>query len=480
MRKIFLVIISTALTAVAFQSCIPRYYDPKVLDCPKPVQGCEPVAWEGIPQDTTPNAAALTGFRYSFRPVTGINTDSDEWQLSFIDGREAMLTFTDAGLQKIIKCEMVMPDAFVIRGGIIDNMPGHKGAVNFSDDMAALAYSPYALVQLKSKYRNFAPESESFGNSRIVLAEYSNDAIKSTYEFPQTASGDSVAWSSHPAIAPGGKVVVFAGEIAGGIGGIDLWYFVNNGSEWEGPFNAGPTVNSKCNDITPFISESGEFFFSSAGHDNVGGFDIFSADVNPEFFENPISGKDYFSNRKNLRPPLNTIADEIFPNSPGDTDSLFYYSSNQLENSRGELKYEGGGFDIFVRAKVREREMISKNNENFKPEFEQDFEIADNRQPEFGDSATLRGRVYNKQTNQPVDSARITVKEVPNPNSKKEFYTDNAGNFEIEVPRNVELEVTAEKGTLFFDTRKIIVRDNEPVVNLDLEFFLPEICCYQD
>ena len=49
--------------------------------------------------------------------------------------------------------------------------------------------------------------------------------------------------------------------------------------------NAGPLINSPFNEETPFVSGDGKMlFFSSQGHYNMGGYDIFmcSLDENGE------------------------------------------------------------------------------------------------------------------------------------------------------------------------------------------------------
>jgi hypothetical protein len=46
--------------------------------------------------------------------------------------------------------------------------------------------------------------------------------------------------------------------------------------DWGKAENLGPNINTKSDEIAPFLSASGRvLFFASQGHQNMGGFDIF-------------------------------------------------------------------------------------------------------------------------------------------------------------------------------------------------------------
>jgi len=143
--------------------------------------------------------------------------------------------------------------------------------------------------------------------------------------------------------------------------GVDIWFVIKlDDGSWSEPINCGDSINSGCDEITPFLTQDGKtLLFSSCGHETVGGYDIFSSKIAPEFWD-LVKSKDlsklndagkYFSKAKNLRPPLNTPGDEIFPTSPGDPDELLYYASNQSAEVNSIVLLRGG-FDIFVRKRI--------------------------------------------------------------------------------------------------------------------------------
>jgi tetratricopeptide (TPR) repeat protein len=105
--------------------------------------------------------------------------------------------------------------------------------------------------------------------------------------------------------SPEGEVVFFSSNRPGGFGGKDLYSVkrLPNG-EWGKPFNLGPKINTEYNEDAPFMHPSGNIlFFSSEGHKNMGGYDIFKSTFDE--FGN-------FSEPVNLGFPINKVDDDIF------------------------------------------------------------------------------------------------------------------------------------------------------------------------
>lgn len=111
-------------------------------------------------------------------------------------------------------------------------------------------------------------------------------------------------WESHGFMTEDGKSLIFASDRPGGYGGLDLYIsFMENG-KWDEPVNLGPVINTRFNDDRPFLINGGKtLFFSSQGHRNIGGYDIFRADRHAD-------GK--WSEPRNIGYPLNNSDDNIF------------------------------------------------------------------------------------------------------------------------------------------------------------------------
>lgn len=131
------------------------------------------------------------------------------------------------------------------------------------------------------------------GNTWSSVAPYGNNI-------------NSPDWETHGSLSTDGKTFYFvSNRKEGGFGGRDIWRCVKlpNGL-WSLPSNLGPTINTAFDEESPFIHPDGvSLFFSSKGHKNMGGFDVFKSTVGED-------GK--WSVPANLRAPINTPDDDIF------------------------------------------------------------------------------------------------------------------------------------------------------------------------
>ncbi len=111
-------------------------------------------------------------------------------------------------------------------------------------------------------------------------------------------------WESSASPSPDGTQLYFSSNRKDGSGGLDI-YRSTKGSDgqWRVPVNLGPTVNSPFNDDAPFLSPDGNLlFFTSLGHDGMGGYDIFiSAKTGDNKWAKPV----------NIGYPVNSTGDEM-------------------------------------------------------------------------------------------------------------------------------------------------------------------------
>jgi hypothetical protein len=112
-------------------------------------------------------------------------------------------------------------------------------------------------------------------------------------------------WESHAAISYDGKKLFFTSNRKGSIGGLDIYVSERDSADAWGPaINLGTSINTIYNEDTPFLSRDGRtLFFSSEGHYNMGGYDIFYSTLQPD-------GK--WSEPKNAGYPVNTTDDDLF------------------------------------------------------------------------------------------------------------------------------------------------------------------------
>ena len=153
----------------------------------------------------------------------------------------------------------------------------HDGPVSFNINGDMMVFS-----------RNF--ELTNFGNNKkgnpnvgLFFAELINGQWTNLKEFEYN---DPDTQTSHPSLSADGTTLYFSSNREGGFGGWDLYVSKKQGGSWSEPKNLGPVVNTAKDEIYPFLHSSGRLYFSSDGHDRVGGFDIFYSDfINNKWFE---------------------------------------------------------------------------------------------------------------------------------------------------------------------------------------------------
>lgn len=90
--------------------------------------------------------------------------------------------------------------------------------------------------------------------------------------------GDTLSTFAHPAISPDGQWIYFVSDMPGGQGGLDLWRAPLKGTSDVGfAENLGAAINTPGREMFPTFSPDGILYFSSDGHEGLGGLDLYSA-----------------------------------------------------------------------------------------------------------------------------------------------------------------------------------------------------------
>lgn len=198
-------------------------------------------------------------------------------------------------------------------------------------------FKPFAL-ELKNKY-NFGPSTffekdstmyytsnnpkekskkNGYLNLRIQSAEFIYGKWRSIEKFPFNSTDYACA---HPSISNDGHALYFSSNMPGGFGGMDLYvcYWIND-SAWSTPINLGNKINTKKEEVFPFISTDNKLYYSSNGLVGYGGLDIFVFDFNkPQI--TPIQ----------LPAPINS-SDDDFGLITYRNSSNGFFSSNREKN----------------------------------------------------------------------------------------------------------------------------------------------------
>ena len=140
-----------------------------------------------------------------------------------------------------------------------------------------------------------------------------------------------LSWDSQPSLSSDGKILYFASDRAGGIGGIDIWKSERDAKgNWGMPQNLGPKINTEGDEKSPFFHSDGQtLYFSSTGHLGFGGYDI---------YRSKLSKDTGWSEPKNIGYPINSEKDDLgfFVSTDGEHG---YFASDKLKGN--------GGWDVY-------------------------------------------------------------------------------------------------------------------------------------
>lgn len=144
------------------------------------------------------------------------------------------------------------------------------------------------------------------------------------------------------------RTVYFVSNREGGYGLHDIYVSnLNSKGKWEDALNLGAEINTPYDEEGIFMHPDGKtFYFSSKGHNTMGGYDIFKT-----VFED---GK--WSEPKNLGYPINTTGDDVFFTVSA-SGKRGYYSSAK--------KGGAGNHDIYIVTFLGvEKPVINTNDDN--------------------------------------------------------------------------------------------------------------------
>ncbi len=194
----------------------------------------------------------------------------------------------------------------------------------------------------------------------------------------------------------------FAANFEDGFGGTDIYFvYTNNGQIMSEPTNLGPGVNSPGNEIAPYIFNN-SLYFSSDVFYGIGGMDMYKANMYTDgSFGIPI----------NLGKDVNTTFDDfgLVLKDIGPEGLLGYFSSNRTG---------GKGNDDIYGFKTKE-----------------DLGLK---------TFSLKGRVVNLKSKESILKAQLRLLDEEG-GVIKELYTNENGDFRLEIPWRKEVTVQATK-----------------------------------
>jgi flagellar motor protein MotB len=202
-------------------------------------------------------------------------------------------------------------------------------AVNLGPEVNTRNHNNAALYLSENGNRLYIYKGQKDAGD-IFVSELKNG----TWASPKSLSGglNTKFRETSMSISPDQKTFYFVSSNPKvSLGGRDIFVMTKKSDgKWDKPVNIGSKINTPFDEECVFISPDGNtLYFSSKGHNSMGGYDIFRSDKND-------LGE--WSSPVNIGYPINTPDDDVFYSFPS-TGKYAYYSTNRLGTF--------GGRDIF-------------------------------------------------------------------------------------------------------------------------------------
>ncbi len=202
------------------------------------------------------------------------------------------------------------------------NSKFHEGTVVFYDEGKKMLFTRNNINNNKVK-----KSTDDVIKLKMFFAETTaGGGWTNLSEFPYNSDEYSVG---HPTLTKDGNTLYFVSDMPGGQGGTDIYMTSLNNGKWSKPVNMGSGINTKGNEMFPFLSKDEMLHFSSDGYAGLGGLDIYKVKV---------KGSTVTSSIVNLGYPVNTSMDD-FGIILDETGKMGYFSSNRTTGTGDDDNY---------------------------------------------------------------------------------------------------------------------------------------------
>jgi len=194
---------------------------------------------------------------------------------------------------------------------------------------------PCDAISFSSNYGKmyFTMQGKKDGSAKIYESDYvprgrNRGGWTEAFTPMNFCTGNSVY--THPAVSADGKLMVFASDRAGTAGGMDLFVTRKTGERWSNPESLGKLINTKSNELYPYLDQSNNLYFSSEGQPGYGGYDVFVSKFNGTGWDVPL----------NLTGLINSANDDVAFTLNRENGKVGFYSSIQKNEDRDGQLYK--------------------------------------------------------------------------------------------------------------------------------------------
>ena len=285
--------------------------------------------------------ALFNSRRSEYSPMFG----SDKYdQIFFTSTRDKAL-----GEDKSLITGVKAPDIFVAikdEKGKWQKPEAIEGELNSEYEEGACAFTP----DYKTMYLTRCTMDGEAPRPAQIYKSSRSDASWSAPELCDIMK-DSITSVAHPAVSPDGKWLYFVSDMAGGMGGLDLWRAELIADGFGSIENLGAPINTQGDEMFPTFRPNGELYYSSDGHQGMGGLDLYCATPTDEGGWTVT----------NLKAPMNSAGDDFgmtfegermrgfFSSNRGDArgwDHLYSFNLPETVHQLTGWIYEKDGYEL--------------------------------------------------------------------------------------------------------------------------------------
>jgi outer membrane protein OmpA-like peptidoglycan-associated protein len=145
------------------------------------------------------------------------------------------------------------------------NSGQNESSIAFSDITKSLYFT--RSIATNSKLTTYVADIPENANEKLDSREFSIAGFSSIGQVSFNNSGTRM---------------YFVSDAPGGSGGSDIYSSDLVGGNWSKPKNMGTSVNSNKDEMYPYVLNDTILYFTSAGHNGLGGLDLYSFNLNQE------------------------------------------------------------------------------------------------------------------------------------------------------------------------------------------------------
>lgn len=335
-------------------------------------------------------------------------------------------------------------------------MKGNYGNASYHSKSRTIYYT----VNLNPKKSN---SSDKDINIYTAKFNFSNNTWIKGNVFPYNSPNYS---NTTPFVNAEGSKFYFSSNMPGGFGGFDIYVCEWKDSIWAKPINLGAVINSAGDEMYPFVDQTSLLHFASNGKGGLGGFDIFTNDLNNPNAITENLGAPFNSNANDYGFVKYASSDKGYFNSSRASNGVEsdVYTFNRLKpttkNFRVDIVDAGTNSEIENAKLTVQSDSVKKLYDNIRgnklfenvepgkkfvftaeaPNYESlNLEVLVNRidtlyemrLKRLKDGCSLRGKVLNNSTSEGLNNAKITIVNEKDSSDLYIVYTNSQGYYAI-------------------------------------------------